>query len=83
MCEQWGCVRPGSRDGDVCVPVCIHTADFFFCFHVSMWRLMVPGLDGSALAPVGLLRPASAQDQGVQRAAAAPSQPDCTPAAIP
>lgn len=27
---------------------------------------MVPGLDGGVLAPVGLLRPASAQDQGVQ-----------------
>lgn len=69
--------------------VCLHAYTFcmcmfFFCFHVSMWRMMVPGLDGGILAPAGLLKPASAQDQGAQgAAAAAPSQPDCTPAAIP
>lgn len=71
----WECVRlcaQSEEDMFVCLHAyTVHTADtcalcaFFFCY-VSMWRLTVPGLDSSVLAPVGLLRPASAQDQGVQ-----------------
>lgn len=44
--------------------LCIFSWFFFFC--ESMWRMIAPGLDGGVLAPSGLLKPASAQDQGVQ-----------------
>ncbi|KAK5900586.1 hypothetical protein CgunFtcFv8_025534 [Champsocephalus gunnari] len=38
---------------------------------------MVPGLDGGVLAPTGLQRPASVQDQGVQRLLPPPSLTAC------
>lgn len=67
LSEVWECATVLKAKEDVCVPACIYALQmhvlFFsssFCFHVSMWRLMVPGLDGGVLAPAGLLRPASA-----------------------